>query len=280
MRSRLVAALAVLLLSPALAACDGSPLGEDTTGSSAGGGGATGADAGDGGEGADPPTTGTCRVLDAEAIAAAADATDPVECTESHNAETFYVGEFTKADDLAYDDPSLSARVYQECNKRYIKHVGATRSLALRTVIDWAWWRPTEDAWDEGARWFRCDVVGGNDQSAELVDLPPRAKGLLLGIPADKWMLCAAGEVVAEAPKVPCSEKHVWRAVGAVSMGKPKNKWPGQRLVEVTSRDYCSDWVGNWLHYPLDYEFGYTYFGKAEWEVGNRQSVCWAKPDK
>lgn len=277
-RSRLVAGLAVLLLTPALAACDGSPLNDDVTDTLPGGGGDDGGDGG--GDTVDPPETKTCRVLDAEAIAAPSDDTEPVECTETHNAETFYVGEFGESDDLAYDDASLSARVFQECNKRYIRHVGATKSLALRTVIDWAWWRPSEDAWDDGARWFRCDVVGGNDESAELVNLPKSSKGVLLGIPPDKWMLCADGDVVAEAPKVPCSQPHVWRAVGAVVMGKAKTKWPGQRVVEVNSRDYCSNWVGTWLNYPLDYEYGYTYFGKAQWEVGNRQSVCWAKPDK
>lgn len=275
-RSRVVAALAALLLSPALVACDGSPLSEDVPDVP---------DALPGGGPADvePPETKACRVLDAEAIAAASDDTDTVECSETHNAETFYVGELDKADgadDLAYDDPSLGARVYEECNARYIKFVGATRSLALRTVIDWAWWRPSEAAWEEGARWFRCDVVGGNEESAELVDLPETAKGVLLGIPPPKWMLCADGPVVAEAPKVACNQKHVWEAVSAVVMGKPTAKWPGQRVIEVNSRDYCSDWVGAWLNYPLDYEYGYTYFGRAEWEAGNRQSVCWAKPDQ
>jgi hypothetical protein len=272
-RSRLVAGLAALLLSPALVACDGSPLSEDVSDALPGGGGGGPADA-------EAPEAKACRVLDAEAITAASDDTETVDCSETHNAETFYVGEFDKADDLAYDDPSLGARVYEECNARYIKFVGATRSLALRTVIDWAWWRPSEEAWKDGARWFRCDVVGGNEESAQLVDLPETAKGLLLGIPPPRWMLCANGPVVAEAPKVACNQKHVWQAVSAVVMGKPKAKWPGQRVIEVNSRDYCSDWVGAWLNYPLDYEYGYTYFGRAEWEAGNRESVCWAKPDQ
>lgn len=270
-RSRLVAGLAALLLSPALAGCDGSPLDGELSDALPDGGGASDVER---------PETGACRVLDAEAVAASSDDTEPVECTEPHNAETFYVGEFPDAADLAHDDPALGARVYRTCNSRYVKFVGATKSLALRTVVDWAWWRPSEEAWEEGARWFRCDVVGGNEESTELVDLPKTAKGLLLGIPPDRWMLCADGPVVAEAPTVPCNQDHVWRAVSAVVMGEPKEKWPGRRVVEVNSRDYCSDWVGAWLNYPLDYEYGYTYFGKAEWQAGNRQSVCWAKTDQ
>jgi hypothetical protein len=274
-RSRLVAALAAVLLAPAFVSCDdSSPLSLDG-GSVPGGGGGEG-----GGNATEPPRALLCRVLDLEAITAPSDDTDPVDCSEPHNAETFYVGEFEDADDLAYDDPSLGAQVYQQCQRRYMRFVGANPSLAMRSVIDWAWWRPSEDDWDDGARWYRCDVVGGNEDSKEMVNLPTTAKGVLLGIPEPKWMLCAAGPVVAEAPKVPCSEPHVWRAVSVVVVGKPKDKWPGPRVVEVNTRDYCSDWVGAWLNYPLDYEYGYTWFGKAEWEAGNRQSVCWARTEE
>ena len=31
--------------------------------------------------------------------------------------------------------------------------------------------------------------------------------------------------------------------------------------------------------YPVDYDFGYTWFHEAEWEAGNRRSVCWAKTE-
>jgi hypothetical protein len=268
MRSRVVACVAALLLAAALAGCDG---GGD------GGGGVGGPLGMGGGADTDPPDAKACRAIDVETIKAASDDSDTVDCSEPHNAETFYVGELTDADDLAYDDPEVAAQVFDQCQPRYLKFVGATESLALRTVVDWAWWRPGEDAWDEGARWFRCDVVGGDEQSTELVDLPKSAKGLLLGIPPARWMLCADGAVVAEAPKVPCSDKHTWRAVSAVVVGKPKEKWPGARLVEVKTRDFCSDWVGAWLNYSLDYEYAYTWFGEAEWRAGNRQSVCWAR---
>ena len=46
-----------------------------------------------------------------------------------------------------------------------------------------------------------------------------------------------------------------------------------------TTRDFCSDSVGAWLNYPVDYDFGYTWFHEAEWEAGNRRSVCWAKTE-
>jgi hypothetical protein len=89
--------------------------------------------------------------------------------------------------------------------------------------------------------------------------------------------VCASGETVSGSVKVPCTETHDWRAVTTISLGDAKDAYPGDRLAEVKTRDFCSKSVGAWLTYPVDYEFGYTWFHEAEWNAGNRRSVCWAK---
>jgi hypothetical protein len=149
----------------------------------------------------------------------------------------------------------------------------------MRTVLSWAWFRPSKDAWVDGARWYRCDVVGGGEQSASYVELPRTAKGILLGEPADRWMVCADGDSVDAGPKIPCSEPHQWRAVTTIKLGEVDDGYPGDRQVEVLTRDFCSDSVGAWLNYPVTYDFGYTWFHQAEWEAGNRRSVCWARTE-
>ena len=235
------------------------------------------------GKSADPadlsaPDTGLCHDVDAAAVDAPSDDSKPVDCSAKHTAQTFYVGELDKdaTKDTAYDDKGLGAQVAKVCAPRFRSFTGATDSLALRTVVTWAWWRPSEDAWKAGARWFRCDVVARSSADA-LAPLPRTTKGLLLGIPPAKWMVCADGAKVADAPRVACTQKHTWRAVSAVSIGKQRDRWPGSRLVEVRSRDFCSDWVGAWTNYSLDYEYAYTWFGKDDWTSGNRLSVCWAQ---
>ena len=227
------------------------------------------------------PDNGLCRDLDAEAVDAPSDAGEPVECTAKHTAQTFFVGSFDKAatKDTAYDDKTLGATVARSCRPRFTRFTGATDSLVLRTVVTWAWWRPSKEAWEQGARWFRCDVVARSSADA-LAPLPRTAKGLLLGIPPARWMVCADGAKVADAPRVACTEKHTWRAVSAVSIGTRRDRWPGSRLVEVRSRDFCSDWVGAWTNYSLDYEYAYTWFGKDDWASGNRLSVCWARTEE
>jgi hypothetical protein len=231
-----------------------------------------------------PPELGACRVLTPDDVAKPSDTSEAVDCAEPHTAETYAVGQLPESfDDVDYDDEDLGAWAYTTCSKAFIDFLGADESLVMRTVVSWAWFRPSEDAWDDGARWYRCDVVGGGEQSKEYVELPTTAKGLLLGRPKDRWMVCADGPTVSGSVKVACTEPHQWRAVTTISLtslGGAKDDYPGDRLVEVTTRDFCSTSVGAWLNYPVDYDFGYTWFHEAEWDAGNRRSVCWTKTDQ
>jgi len=226
------------------------------------------------------PRLGVCRVLTPEDVAKPSNDSDAVDCAESHTAETYAVGSLPdRFDDVAWDSTDLGAFAYKTCATAFMKFIGADESLVMRTVLNWAWFRPTEESWANGARWYRCDVVGGGEQSAAYVDLPPSTEGLLLGRPDDRWLVCATGDAVSNSPKIPCSEKHDWRAVTTIKLGEDEDRFPGDRLVEVRTRDFCSDSVGAWLNYPVTYDFGYTWFHEAEWSAGNRRSVCWAKTD-
>lgn len=224
------------------------------------------------------PELGACRVLTPDDVEAPTNATKTVDCTDAHTAETYAIGQLPKRfDDVEHDDKELATFAYQRCSEKFEKFLGADESLVMRTVVSWAWFRPSEKAWADGARWYRCDVVGGSEQSTSYVDLPQTAKGLLNRTPDDKWMVCASGPTVVGDVKVPCSEPHDWRAVTTIKVGTDEEPYPGDRLVEVKSRDFCSKSVGAWMNYPVDYDFAYTWFHEAEWEVGNRRSICWAR---
>ncbi|GAA4693471.1 septum formation family protein [Nocardioides nanhaiensis] len=235
----------------------------------------------DAAEAAETPELGACRDLTPADVAQPSNQTETVPCAEPHTAQTYAVGEVPDdLRDLDHDDDAIGAFAYETCTEKLQGFLGADQSLALRTILSWAWFRPTEEAWAAGARWYRCDVVGGNDQLEELIALPETAEGLLLGRAADRWMTCVDGETVAEGRKVPCSQPHDWRAVTTIKLGEDADPYPGDRLVEVRTRDFCSDSVGAWLNYPVDYDYAYSYFHEAEWQAGNRRSICWARtPD-
>ncbi len=226
------------------------------------------------------PDVGVCRMLTPDDVAQPTNSTGPVSCDQPHTAQTYAVGSLPAAfDDASYDDGKEVAFAYRTCTQRFIRFMGADESLAMRTVLSWAWFRPSKSAWDAGARWYRCDVIGGGDQIRTFIDLPKTTKGLLLGRPDDDWMVCAQGASVSGSVKVPCSEKHDWRAVTTIVLGSQTDPYPGDRVVQSRTRDFCSKSVGAWLDYPVDYDFGYSWFHAPEWDAGNRRSVCWARTD-
>jgi hypothetical protein len=226
----------------------------------------------------DVPQVGACRQLTLQDVSAPTNATEVVDCTSKHTAETYAAGELPpELDDAGYDSAELGEFAYQTCNKGLQEFLGADESLAMRTVLSWAWFRPSEKAWDDGARWYRCDVVGGGEQSEALVPLPKTAMGILQGRPEDKWLACVSGPSVSGAPRVPCSQPHDWRAVTTIKLGELADEYPGDRLSEVRSRDFCKRSVQAYLNYPAQFDYGYTWFHQAEWDAGNRRSVCWAR---
>lgn len=224
------------------------------------------------------PDVGACRMLALSDVAQPSNATQPVPCTQAHTAQTYAVGslpqQFAQA---SYDDTDVAAYAFRTCTKRFIHFTGADESLAMRTILSWAWFRPSTAAWAAGARWYRCDVIGGGDQTSHYVDLPTKTKGLLLGRPSDAWMVCAQGATVSGSVKLPCTQKHDWRAVTTIVLGGNADPYPGDQLVQVRTRAFCSKSVGAWLDYPVDYDFGYSWFHQSEWDAGNRRSVCWAR---
>jgi hypothetical protein len=224
------------------------------------------------------PDLGACRMLTPTDVAQPSNATRMVSCDKPHTAQTYAVGPLpASVDKASYDAAALAAFAYHTCSKSFVRFTGADESLAMRTILSWAWFRPSQKAWDKGARWYRCDVIGGGPQARQYVDLPAAAKGLLLGRPADRWMVCAQGKTVSGSVKVPCDQKHDWRAVTTIVLGDASTAYPGDRVVQVRTRDYCSKSVSAWLGYPVDYDFGYSWFHQPEWDAGNRRSVCWAR---
>jgi len=261
---RAVTLLALVLLVPALAACGTQNQGANTDDDQV--------------DAVAVPENGVCRSLTPDDVAQPANATSTVPCSKEHTAETFATGELpAEFDDADYDDKALGTFAYQTCSTAFAKFVGADESLALRTTLSWAWFRPSKKAWGKGARWYRCDVLGGSTASTSYRPLPETAKGMLAGRPPDVWLSCARGPSVGEGEKVPCSQKHDWRAVTTVKLGQPEDAYPGDRVMESRTRSFCSGSVKAWLNYPSEFEYGFTFFHQAEWDAGIRRSVCWAR---
>lgn len=224
-----------------------------------------------------PPKLGACRVVTPADIDKPSNTSDIVACTAPHTAQTFAIGTLPTSTGSAYDDSRHGKWIYPTCEKAFEKFIGVDESQALRVQLSWAWFRASAEGWKKGARWYRCDLVGGPSGATKFADLPATGRGLFSARPPEKWLTCAQGQAVLHSVKVACTEKHDWRAVTTIKLGGPEDSYPGDRLVEVRTRDFCSASVEAWMNYPPAFDFGYTYFHQAEWDAGNRRSVCWAK---
>ena len=108
-------------------------------------------------------------MLTPEDVAQPSNATRTVDCEDEHTAETFAVGDLPdELEDAAYDAEELGAFAYKTCSAKFQKFLGADESTVMRTIVSWAWFRPSEKAWEKGARWYRCDIVGGGEQSKDV----------------------------------------------------------------------------------------------------------------
>jgi len=229
-----------------------------------------------------PPKLGACRAVTPKDTGKSSNASPIVPCSQKHTAETFAIGTFPAAlSDASYDSVKLGQYIYDTCGTAYLRFLGSDESEAKRSLLSWAWFRPSEAAWGKKARWYRCDVVGGPADASSYRALPATAQGFLAAKPPEDWMMCAQGRTVAGSTKVPCADPHDWRAVTTIKLGQPKDPYPGDRVAQVRSQQYCSDSVGAWLNYPaVDYDYGVTVFHEAEWKAGNRRSICWARTDR
>ena len=224
------------------------------------------------------PKLGACRALVPDDIAQASNATAPVACTARHTARPTRSGPARGPSRGVPTTAALGATSTTAAAQVQRLHRRG-REPGMRTMLSWAWFRPAKDAWDAGAHWFRCDVVGGGDQIRS-VHRPAQdhqgpaarpARRPVDGVrPGGKRQRLGQGPVHGEAR---LAGRHHHRA------RQTDRPLPGRPRRQVRTRDFCSKSVGAWLDYPVDYDFGYTWFHAAEWEAGNRRSVCWARTD-
>jgi hypothetical protein len=228
------------------------------------------------------PALGTCRTITPKQTEQPSNSSPPGACSRKHTAETFAVGTFpAELATASYTDPRLGRYIYRTCGPAFVRFLGGDESIAQRSLFSWAWFRPSKAAWQQKVRWYRCDVVGGPSAATSYRSLPRTAKGFLSAAPPEAWMMCALGERMAGSKKVPCTQQHTWRAVTTIKLGEPADPYPGDRLAQIRSQQFCSDSIGAWLNYPTtDYDYGVTVFHAAEWKAGNRRSICWARTDR
>ena len=166
----------------------------------------------------EPPPDGACYRLDFRAATEPTNDSAPVPCGRRHTAQTYHVGRLDTVVDghlLAVDSRLAQRQVAKACPRMLGRHLGGSSQTRALSRFEAVWFSPTIDESDQGASWFRCDVVAvaGTGRLAPLP--PPRQVRGMLDDPAalDRVGLCGtAAPGAAGFKRVICSDAHSWRA--------------------------------------------------------------------
>ena len=119
------------------------------------------------------PRAKACYRLTAAQLTKPTNASTPVPCASRHTAQTIYVGSLDTVVDghsVAVDSATVQKQLSTTCPRKLAAYVGGrprARDLSRFNVV---WYSPTLEQSDQGADWFRCDVIAfaAQDQLASL----------------------------------------------------------------------------------------------------------------
>ena len=205
---------------------------------------------------------------------------DPVPCTREHTAMTFLVGTLDTVADghlLAVDSEQVQAQVARTCPRRLVPFLGGTLEQRRLSMLRAVWFTPTVEASDEGADWFRCDVIAlAADE--ELLTLTGRLAGVLdTEAGRSRYGMCGTAEPGTDGfERVACSREHSWRALRTVPF--QAGAYPGEERVSTAGEAPCEAAGRAVADDALSFQWGYEWPTGEQWESGQTYGICWA-PD-
>jgi hypothetical protein len=140
------------------------------------------------------------------------------------------------------------------------------------------WFAPSPGQAEQGADWFRCDLVAlaGQDR---LQALPPRPR--LAGALDRDGALATYGLCGTAAPGTPrfarviCGRPHSWRAIATIPLPGGA-AYPGTARVRAAGDDACRERASAQAEDPLSFEYGWEWPTRQQWQRGQRYGFCWA----
>ena len=227
------------------------------------------------------PPAGACYALTyAEALSPTSTAR-PVPCAREHTARTIEVGRLDAVVDghlLAVDSQRVREQVAGRCPAVFADFVGGSPADRRLSMLRPVWFTPTVEASDQGARWYRCDLVA-LAADGRLAPLTGPLRGVLDGPGAERWGLCGTAQPgTPEFRRVICAADHSWRAVGVVPLeGGPE--YPGEQAVRSAGEPPCEAVGRQQAADPLSFRWGYEWPTAEQWAAGQDYGLCWV-PDE
>lgn len=196
------------------------------------------------------PEEGQCREMADESAAAVSDASPLVDCTEEHTATTYYVGAY------AGEEPVTDEAAYG-CREQLPDALGLSAEEAALTAYQYVFFQPTDEQWDDGDRWFRCDIVL---PAVEALQPLPTDEELVPDPLDDEHAAC----LTKNGERTPCSETHAFRAY---------DTWEGDGDAlptdDVLIKQGTAQCPGATRYHYFTWPSAYA------WSEGDHLGVCW-----
>jgi hypothetical protein len=226
------------------------------------------------------PPRRACYDLDFAAAVEPTSSAEPVSCRSAHTTATIHVGTIQPVVDghlLAVDSDTVQAQVASRCRSRLAAYVGGDRESRRLSRLTVVWFSPSLAESDQGALWFRCDLVAlaGKDR---LAPLPGSARGLLSRRGAlDRWGTCGTTSPAAAAfHRVICSQRHAWRARATIDL-PAGTAYLGKRA-GAAADSTCRDIEARAASDILTLKWSFEWPTRDQWDAGQRYGYCWT-PD-
>ncbi|WP_320067932.1 septum formation family protein [Micromonospora sp. RTGN7] len=207
----------------------------------------------------------------------------PVDCGTTHRVETVHVGTLTGAPAERSAPPAVGSAgrkaARTECDRKVDRAVGANwraGRLAVTTVF------PSQQAWEGGARWFRCDL--NEVESLDDLTVVPRSGSLKGALTASSTLAhrCfnpkTVKDDVKEMAPTPCTSRHRAEFVGIYrAPDVPFDQIDKNRL---RIHKGCQALIASYAKLPnngdMQYRAGTIFYHpfEEEWKNGNRGVQC------
>ncbi|WP_370618922.1 septum formation family protein [Mumia qirimensis] len=204
----------------------------------------------------------------------------PVPCTQPHTTQTYLVAMLPDEVDPA-DGAAVATAADRGCRAALRPYLRATPARLALSRATYAWFVPSDDDLEAGARWLRCDVAVSRSDTT-LLPLPVKAHGLLRNDGAlDRYGRCArtgrAGIAAGEGGRA-CALPHTWRAVAARRLGAARDAYPGGAAVRQDVLSRCEQPAREFTdNSTADIDVGWLPPSRAAWASGDRFGLCWTR---
>ena len=226
------------------------------------------------------PRQAACYRLSPGQLTQPTNASRAVSCRGRHTAQTIYVGRLDTVVDghaVAVDSATVQRQLSTVCPRKLQEFVGGSTGTRRLSRFNVVWYSPTLDQSDQGADWFRCDVIAfaGRDQLAALPGTQ-RLRGVLGDARAlSDYGLCGTAAPGARGfERVICGRTHSWRAIDTIDIAGG-SKYPGATSVRKAGDSACKDRARARSGDTLKFRYGWEWPSREQWSRGQHYGFCW-----